>query len=106
MRETLTCLIPAGGEGTRLNPHTCREQKPMLLMGNPDQRIIDFSLKLSSASDHTIVTTSSVAEKAETIENYVRQYPNVAVLRDLRMIGAASLIDYYGIFCQEDPNGD
>ena len=65
MKETLTCLIPAGGEGTHLKPHTTFQQKPMFLMGNSDQRIIDFSLQLSGYSDHTLVTTNYKAEKAE-----------------------------------------
>lgn len=106
MKETLTCLIPAGGEGTRLRPHTKYEQKPMLLMGDPKQRIMDFALQLSSFADHTFVATDFEAEKAEVVEEYVDRFPNVLVLRDLRKIGAASLIDYYETFVQEDPDGD
>lgn len=106
MKEVLTCLIPAGGEGTRLKPHTLHQQKPMFLMGRPDQRIIDFSLRSSGSGDHTLVTTNYRAERADIVEDYVRRYPNVAVLRDLRRIGAASLIDHYDIFSQEDPGGD
>lgn len=106
MIETLTCLIPAGGEGTRLRPHTEEIQKPMLLMGASHRRIIDFSLGLSREADHVLVTTNVDPWKAEQVETYVADRADVRVLRDLRRIGAGSLLDYYPVFEQEDPDGD
>jgi ADP-glucose pyrophosphorylase len=106
MNDKLTALIPAGGEGTRLRPHTDTAQKPMLLMGTSEQRIIDFSLRLSLESDHALVTTNCDAERAQPVESYVSSHRRVTVLRDLRRIGAGSLLDYYHVFSQEDPDGD
>lgn len=106
MERTLTSLIPAGGEGTRLMPHTLLQQKPMLLMGSPKRHLIDFALALSEEADHTYVTTNYKEDKSEAIEGYVLQNKGIRVLRDIRPIGAASLIDHYKYFSQEDPEGD
>jgi len=106
-RETLTCFIPAGGEGTRLKPHTNRIPKPMLPMGDPERKLIDYALNVSENCEHILVSTNFDPEKAVCVEEYARRIPGVTILRDKRLaIGAASLIDYFDILSHEDSNGD
>lgn len=104
MGDLLTSYIPAGGEGTRLYPHTLDMQKPMLLMGDAGRRIIDYALDLSRQGDRTFVATNAEPEKAEPVEQHVESL-DVGILRDKRRIGAASILDYAEVFLDEGPDG-
>lgn len=89
----LTTFIPAGGLGTRLSPHTLEIPKPLLVMGD-GKRIIDHPIELcSSESAQTWVSTDYLAE---TVEEYLFNYPNIKILRDRSTIGSGgSLVAHY-----------
>ncbi len=103
--ETLTGFIPAGGIGSRLNPHTLEKPKPLLIMGNNKRCLIDFSLNACiNNCDHVLMTTCYQSEK---IEKYVADIPKVRVLRDREVVGnAGSLLEHYEELSQEDSEGD
>jgi CTP:molybdopterin cytidylyltransferase MocA len=84
MPETLTSCIFAGGRATRLYPHTLRpsNQKPLLLMGSSDRRLIDFSLEISAVADHSFVFTNHDPIKSEEVEAHISMFPNVIPLMD------------------------
>lgn len=103
--ETLTGFIPAGGIGSRLNPHTLEIPKPLLLMGNNQRYVIDCSLNgCINSCDHTLITTYNHSEK---IEEYVSGIPTIRILHDEKISGnAGSLLEHYEKISQEDPDGD
>lgn len=89
--EHLTGIIPAGGLGTRLSPHTLEMPKPMLLMGSSDRVVIDSALELVSAScNDVLVSTEYIPEKLE--EHVTQRFPDTKILRDPRTVGSAGLL--------------
>jgi ADP-glucose pyrophosphorylase len=103
--ETLTGFIPAGGIGSRLNPHTLDTPKPLLLMGSSQRYVIDCPLNgCIDNCDHTWITTYYQSEK---IEKYIPNIPNIRVLHDKKITGnAGSLLEHHKKISQEDPDGD
>ncbi len=105
MSERLTAIIPAGGEATRLRPHTHIEQKPMLPMG-AGKRIIDWALDIASQTDRTFVTLHHKETLTRHLEDYISERPGVCALRDRLRMGAASLIDFSDMLFEDDLLGD
>lgn len=103
--ETLTAFIPAGGQGSRLKPHTDETPKPLLLMGDNTRYLIDSSLELTSeVCDHMWVTTDFCAEQ---VDDYISNNPKVKILHDPRTVGnAGSLLEHLEEISQEDIDGD
>jgi len=75
-------------------------------MGKPEQRIIDFALRLSQYAETTYVITSSEPERAICVEQYVSAWKHVCCIRDKREVAAGTLIDYRHIFEAIDPTSD
>lgn len=102
--ESLTGFIPAGGQGSRLHPHTKEVPKPLLPMGY-ENLLIDASLRATTTyCDHVWVSTDFEAER---VEAYVSQFPGVVTLRDERTTGnAGALLEKFEEVSQEDPEGD
>lgn len=86
--------------------HPPRNQKSLLVMGSPGQRLIDYALRASACCDHTMVFTSSDPERSMAVEDYVLLWPNVIVLRDKREVAAGSILDHYAKLSGEDADGD
>lgn len=105
MAESLTSIIPAAGEATRLRPHSLREQKPMMLMGNPNRRIIDYPLEVARSSDEVFVLTHYDEARSRPLEEYVKSRGEAQILRDWRIMGAASLINFSDALFERDPQG-
>jgi ADP-glucose pyrophosphorylase len=105
MSESLTCIIPAAGEATRLRPHSLIEQKPMMLMGSPDRRIIDGPLDLAYETDATFVVVSNDENRTRSLERHVRARSEAQVLRDRQLMGAASLIHFSDVLFESNPDG-
>lgn len=101
---SLHAYIPAGGEGTRLMPHTATEQKPMLLMGSATVRLIDFALRATGSCESRFVATNSDPRKAEPTEIHVAYASDALVLRDKKALGGAAIISYMELF--ESLEGD
>lgn len=104
----LTCCIFAGGRATRLYPHSVspQNQKSLLVMGDPAQKLADYALRAGACCDHTLIFTSSDHERSMVVEDYVLQWPNIIVLRDKREVAAGSILDYYARLSEEDAGGD
>lgn len=105
MSELIT-FIPAGGIGSRLHPHTLRTPKPLLHMGAPDKRTIDFSLGASAqASTHTWV---SVDYHSEQVESYLDSLQlDITTLHDSGTVGSGgSLLMHYHTMRDMDGKGD
>lgn len=91
--ERVTGYIAAGGIGSRLSPHTTEIPKPMLPMGDRDQRLIDFSLKTCNEYCESMFVTTCY--KPETVEEHVKNNSKVTILRDTRVVGnGGSLLEH------------
>lgn len=101
----LTTFIPAGGLGSRLNPHTLRTPKPLLPMGSADKRIIDFPLELSAqASEHTFVSIDYLGGQ---FESYLDGKEDLTVLCDSETLGSGgSLVSHFDEVSRSDGDGD
>jgi len=84
------CIIPAGGQGSRLSPHTRFIPKPLLPMGG--SRLIDFALR--AATSHADETYVSVWNHASLVREHVsgRQLDDVSVVDDSHEVGSAGLL--------------
>ena len=105
MSESLRTIIPAAGEATRLRPHSLIEQKPMLLMGSSDRRIVDGPLGLAAETDSTFVIVHHDEDRTHSLEGHVRGRSEAQILRDRQLMGAASLIHFSDILFESDPEG-
>lgn len=103
--SNLNTFIPAGGLGSRLMPHTRDIPKPMLLMGSPYSRTIDYPLQVSRVyANHTWVSTDYLADD---LEKHLELVEGVTVLRDTNTVGSAgSLMMHYDKISMQDSEGD
>lgn len=103
--EIFTGFIPAGGQGSRLNPRTLSSPKPRLLLGSEKRRVIDDPLEAAlQACDYVWVTTNYLAEQ---VEEHVANFPAVRTLRDNRAIGSAgSLLTHPELAASLEEEGD
>lgn len=101
MSDKLIGLIPAGGQGSRLYPHTIDKPKPLLPMGDDGQSLIDLPLMtLTSFCDKTAITTYQMGD---AVEEYVSNKFDVEVLRDASVVGnAGALVEHWDYFSQFD----
>lgn len=105
MSLNLTTFMPAGGTGSRLHPHTSELPKPLLLMGSPEERLIDHPLGMCvDVSDNVFVSTDYLAEQ---VEEYLRGRPGVQTFRDTGTVGSGgSMIQHYDDFSELEPDAD
>lgn len=82
----LTVFIPAGGLGTRLAPHTLEAPKPLLVMGDSSQRLIDHPIGLASQCDAEIVVSTDY--HGDQVAAYLEDRPNVKVVKDSGTVGS------------------
>lgn len=102
----LTGVIPAGGFGTRLQPHTLEIPKPLLLMGSAERLMFDSAVELATASCQEVLMTTDY--KATMLEDCVGdRYPAVTLLRDRKTIGNAGfLLEHYVKLRELPADGD
>lgn len=102
--EILTGFLPAGGQGSRLHPHTLSQPKPMLLMGRAERTLLDLPLEtLQGVCGTTFITTHY---RAETVEEYVADLPGIRLLRDRSVLGnAGSFVEHYDDLSELDADG-
>lgn len=103
--EQLTGYVAAGGQGSRLRPHTLETPKPILPMGTGRRRVIDDSLGVAEKyCSHTFVTTYY---QARQVEDYVKGRPRVTILHDSQAVGdGGSIIEHSRkILSEEGING-
>lgn len=103
--EQLTGFVAAGGQGSRLRPHTLEIPKPILPMGTGSRRIIDDSLGVTEEyCSHTFVTTYF---QARQVEDYVKGKSRVTILHDSQAVGdGGSIIEHSRkILSEEGVNG-
>lgn len=86
-------------------PHTSDTPKPLLLMGSPSRRIIDYPLDISTqCSELTFVSGHRMADQ---VDEYVGRRSGVQFLQDKRAVGCAgSMLEHYDEFSGLDSRGD
>lgn len=94
-------IIPAGGLGSRMDPHTVERPKPLLPMNN--DKLIDGAVKIAS---ETVSTIATVYQHAAQVEGYLEhKAADVRVLRDVRLSGSAgSLIEHSRVLAEVSMN--
>ncbi len=101
----LTTFIPAGGIGSRLHPHTLDTPKPLLLMGSPDRRIIDWPIEASAAASSQVWVGADYLD--QQVSDYLSSQPNTTVLTDQARLGSAgSLLKHYPVMSNVESEGD
>jgi NDP-sugar pyrophosphorylase family protein len=81
-------LVPAGGAGSRLRPHTLSLPKPLFPIGG--HRLIDFALKDSRLATRRLVT---VQRGMGELEAYIRaRYHGVVIARENQASGTAGAL--------------
>lgn len=81
-------LVPAGGSGSRLMPHTRSLPKPLFPMDG--KRLVDFALDEVRGAFHTVVT---VRRGMAQVGKYVRAaYRDVSVLEETEALGTAGAL--------------
>lgn len=103
--EALVGIVPAGGLGTRLRPHTFETPKPLLSMGSSQERLIDSALDLLEGSCTEVIVTTQYM--AEMVEGHVSQsYEGVVVMRDHATVGTAGALLVNAIMREHLDSGD